>query len=208
MNQYNNRLRANDGIDYALNPNFAMAPAFAELMSHIYKARFGMVNAARTTKLTKDTFCNDIHIFKTEEGSWLGDKLVPCSETMAALKGMTLDDCKQYSKNVDDNCDSYLKACAAFKENPTMANWNQYREHHSLLYAALWMSYFWRIFMKQKSSKCANKKGISSLHYGQMLANMQQRFSCQEKDLVLRKELVDLAHLLKPSLPDAKVTGD
>ena len=33
-----------------------------------------------------------------------------------------------------------------------------------------------------------------------MLANMQQRFSCEEKDLELRHALVDAAHRLKPTL--------
>lgn len=54
--------------------------------------------------------------------------------------------------------------------------------------------------MKEMSSTCANNKGISNLHYGQMLANMQQRFSCEEKDLELRYALVDAAHRLRPTL--------
>jgi hypothetical protein len=30
-----------------------------------------------------------------------------------------------------------------------MANWNIYREEMKYIYAALWLNFFWRIFMKE-----------------------------------------------------------
>jgi hypothetical protein len=130
-----------------------------------------MINNARMTQLKTDTFNNEFNLFSVKEGVFVGDKLVPASETLLAFKDMTIGDAIRYSDHIDENCVKFTAACEAFKETPSMANWNKYREHHKHLYAALWLSFFWRMFMKEQSSTCANKKGISELHYGQILAN-------------------------------------
>jgi hypothetical protein len=50
MVEYGNRIRVHEGVDYAANPNFAMAPAWAKMMTGIYETRFKLVNEARSVK--------------------------------------------------------------------------------------------------------------------------------------------------------------
>ena len=111
MVEYGNRIRVHEGVDYAANPNFAMAPAWAKMMTGIYETRFKLVNEARSVKLIKDTFNNEFRLFNVENGIYVADKLVPVKETLTAFKGMTIEDCVRYHEAVDKHSADFKKAC-------------------------------------------------------------------------------------------------
>jgi len=155
---YGDRIKTHDKVEYTANPNFPMAPAWAKMMGELYVTRFPLINDARKegNKLDKDPFCNDYHLFKVDKGVFCADKLVPCTQSLLAFQGMTVDECRAYSKSVDGHCDAFLTACRAFEETPNMANWKAYREEFKFIYAALWNNFFYRIYMKEQSSTFAN----------------------------------------------------
>lgn len=40
-------------------------------------------------------------------------------------------------------------------------------------YASIWLSFFWRMYMKHETSKYANSKGVTQYHYAAMLTQAQ-----------------------------------
>lgn len=66
------------------------------------------------------------------------------------------------------------------------------------LYAAVWLSFFWRMHLKTQSSTLANKAGMSQFHYGQMLGDVQERLQTLEEDSSFREQIVEIANQVWP----------
>lgn len=112
---------------------------------------------------------------------------------MKAFDGMGLADIKNYHKNVEEECRNYLNACRAFEEEPSLKHWDAYTQHYSGIYAALWMSFFWRMYLKKESSSVAHRAGVSIMVYEAMLSNYQARMQSYEEDHHFTKDICNLA---------------
>lgn len=88
---------------------------------------------------------------------------------------MSLSEIKQYHKVIEQCCNDYLDICQAFMNEPSVLNWKAYCRAYPKVYAALWNSFFWRMYLKERSSSLANEAGVSIFLYEQMLTNTQSR---------------------------------
>merc|ERR1719388_300740 len=111
---------------------------------------------------------------------------------------MSLSDCRRYHEAVDLAAEKYLQICGDFAKSPTVAGWRAYMEASAPLYAAVWLSFFWRMHLKTQSSTLANKAGMSQFHYGQMLGDVQERLQTLEEDSSFREQIVEIANQVWP----------
>jgi hypothetical protein len=112
---------------------------------------------------------------------------------MKAFKGMSLAEIKRYHAVVEEECRLYISACADFKENPSLNNWKAYMQKYPAIYAALWNSFFWRMYLKEQSSTAAHNAGVSVMIYENMLQNYQSAMCNYELDHAFSKDLCNLA---------------
>ena len=112
---------------------------------------------------------------------------------MKAFEGMGLAEIKRYHKVVEDAAHDYLQACSSFMTDPGIQTWKSYTRAYPALYAALWISFFWRMYIKEKSSSMANHAGVSTFIYEQMLTNTQSRLTNYEEDTKFRKNICGMA---------------
>jgi phosphohistidine swiveling domain-containing protein len=167
------RLIEEGGNLYTRNPNTALSPIWRQLYKSIYAARFPLVNSCRNNKFQKDVLsnvCKDI-------GKYNVDLLVPTNRTLSIFEGMSLEECERYHKKVDDSSHEYIQACMAFFEIPCIENWNIYQEKYAPIYASLWLSFFWRMYLKQFSTTIANSLGVTNFHYNEILRQTQEELS-------------------------------
>jgi phosphohistidine swiveling domain-containing protein len=207
LNNYDRLITVNEGDSkhlYVRNPNTKLSPAWIKIYGNIYKARFPLVNSCRTTKLASDPLSN---IIKTIDG-YNADLLVSSKQTISVFEGMTLEDCQAYHDAVDAKAKEYLSACDAFRKNPSSANWKNYIKTYAPLYASLWLSYFWRTYLKKISSSIANSIDMASFHYNEMLQQVQEQMGNLEEDSTLHKNIVKLAGELRPSVLSQKETNE
>ena len=185
---------------YVKNPNTKLSPAWIKIYSNIYQTRFVLVNSCRTKKLEKDPLSN---IYKIIDGFNV-DLLVPSKQTISVFEDMSLLDCQTYHNKVDSSAKDYLSACEAFQKNPSRENWKNYIKAYAPLYASLWLSYFWRGYLKKVSSEIANSIGMTSFHYNEMLQHVQEQMTHLEEDTILHKNIVKLAVELRPMVLSPK----
>lgn len=106
---------------------------------------------------------------------------------------MSLSEIKKYHQTVEQCCKDYLEVCKAFMEEPSVLNWKAYCRCYPAIYAALWNSFFWRMYLKERSSTLANEAGVSTFLYEQMLTNTQSRMQNYELDHAFRRDICRLA---------------
>jgi hypothetical protein len=188
LEQYNGRLIEVNNVMYVRNPNTPITPAWAELRKKLYKRRIDLINTARD-KPIDDPFCHEVVYHE----SYLADKYTPVSQTMKAFKGMTLSEIKRYHKNVEIICNEYLDACQKFMDEPNIINWRGYTYAYPDIYSALWLSYFWRMYLKEQSSTAAHNEGCSRMIYEAMLSNYQSKMANYELDHHFRRDICTLA---------------
>jgi len=195
LSEYHRSRRDKNREIWVHNPNTPLSPAWCTIRRTIYRARLLLVNSARINKLTEDPFGPDHCTFP---GNVVADKYWPAAKTMSAFDGMSLEECDRYHKCVDNAAQKYLCVCASFANRPSVQGWKDYLSAYAPLYAALWLSYFWRSHMKLTSSTVAKEAGMSQFHYGQMLAETQEQMQHLEEDASFRQQIVELADAVRP----------
>ena len=199
LDQYGRITVENDQI-WVRNPNTKLSPAWAKIYSGIYKYRYEFVNSCRTVKLDKDPLCNENKIID----GFNTDLFVEDTVTNQIFERMTLDDAQRYHDLVDLQSQNYLKACKNFEFNPTVANWKSYQEAYKPIYCALWLSFFWRNYLKKLSSSLANKYNVTNFHYDQMLCQAQEEYSHLEEDVKLHNIITGIAEEMRQKVLSEK----
>ena len=188
LKQYAGRLITRDSEHYVRNPNTPITAPWAALRMKLYEERIKLINKARDEPI-EDPFVSDV----IYEGGYVADKLVPSSQTMKAFEGMSLTEIKRYHSNIEHVCEQYIEACASFMNEPNYNNWRAYTWYYPGIYAALWNSFFWRMYLKVQSSTMANELGVSTMIYEAMLQNYQSRMAGYELDNLFRRDICQLA---------------
>jgi phosphohistidine swiveling domain-containing protein len=189
------RCRFADDDVWIHNPNSPLSPWFAALRTSVYPARAALLETALGTNAPKpDVFCGDFRIF---EDGVVADKFVPIEDTLRAFQNVGLAECRQYHDAVDDAGRRYHRACAAFAAAPSVATWRAYAAAFAPLHAALWLSFFWRMHVKQLSSALAADHGVAHVHYDEMLTLAHDELGKHDEDARFTNELVDLADELR-----------
>jgi hypothetical protein len=137
------------------------------------------------------------NVFTTLDGQNI-DLYVSNERTLSIFEGMTISDCENYHLAVDMVAKDYLSSCKNFEENPSELNWKRYIETYAPLYSSLWLSYFWRMYIKKISSSVASSLGMSSFHYNEILQLYQEKMTSLEEDFNLHQRIVQLAEEMRP----------
>lgn len=126
---------------WVYNPNNFLSKAWRPLRLQLYPARVALVNAARRQPLKDDPFCPDARVINGK----VADRLVPVATSVAAFRGMTLDECEAYDRACAEAAQRYVRACEDFAEHgATVERWREYCAAYPPMYATLWLSFFWR----------------------------------------------------------------
>ena len=183
-----------DGDTWVFNPNWLMSPSWRIMTINGYPMRCPLVNSCRVpgTEIS-DPLKNNA---RSIDGK-VADCLQSEEEAMQVFEGLSIDEAEAFERALLEIAAHYQANCNSFARRPCESTWHSFEQSYSELMAAMWLHYYWQLFLKRQSSQAANDIGMARLLFEQMLSKIQQ--DIPEEDVSYRNLIKEAAIIVVES---------